>query len=135
MSRGILNRYSLKLESTDLTQMINWSNKVTAPYREIFISSRLKKGFTLEFSFGSCYRGETRFHDSYSYYWKKVTIYPVSGGVKFYPPSPAQESKFKPYSVRKNRKGTGYGDREENWLRDSLCDLWLYPKRWYTHRI
>ncbi len=73
------------------------TSKVTAPYGEVFLSTGLDKGFALEFSFGSCYRGETRFHDSYGYYWKKVTIYPVSGGVKFYPLFSSQKSKFQPY--------------------------------------
>ncbi|MFH1336145.1 MAG: outer membrane beta-barrel protein [Candidatus Zixiibacteriota bacterium] len=74
------------------------TTKVTAPYGEIFISSGLKKGFALEFSLGSCYRGETRYSDSYGYYWKRVTIYPVSGGIKFYPLSSVQKSKLQPYA-------------------------------------
>jgi opacity protein-like surface antigen len=73
------------------------TTKVTAPYGEIFLSSGLKKGFALEFSLGSCYRGETRYSDSYGYYWKRVTIYPVSGGLKFYPLHSVQKSKLQPY--------------------------------------
>jgi opacity protein-like surface antigen len=73
------------------------TTKVTAPYGELFISSGLKKGFALEFSLGSCYRGETRYSDSYGYYWKRVTIYPVSGGIKFYPLHTVQKSKLQPY--------------------------------------
>ncbi len=73
-------------------------SKVTAPYGEFFISAGLKKGFTLEFSFGSYYRGETRYYDSYGYYyWKRVTIYPISGELKFYPLSPIKRSRWQPY--------------------------------------
>jgi opacity protein-like surface antigen len=74
------------------------TTKVTAPYAELFISPGLKKGFALEFSFGSCYRGETRYHDPYGYYWKKVTVYPVSGGVKFYPLSSVKNYRWQPYT-------------------------------------
>ena len=72
-------------------------SKVTAPYGEFYLSSGLKKGFALELSLGSCYRGETRYHDSYGYYWKRVNIYPFSAQLKFYPLSPIKKSKWQPY--------------------------------------
>ncbi len=72
-------------------------SNVTAPYGEFFISAGLKKGFALEFSFGSYYRGETRYSDPYGYYWKRVTIYPISGELKFYPLSPVKKSRCQPY--------------------------------------
>jgi hypothetical protein len=74
------------------------SSKVTAPYGEFFVSSGLKKGFALEFSFGSCYRGETRYSDPYGYYWKQVNIYPISAELKFYPLFPIKKSRWQPYA-------------------------------------
>lgn len=71
---------------------------VTAPYGEFFICTGLTKGFALEFSFGSCYRGETRYNDPYGYYWKRVTIYPLSGGLKFYPLSTIKKFRWQPYT-------------------------------------
>lgn len=59
--------------------------KVTAPYGEFFFSNGLKKGFVFEFSVGSYYRGETRYNDTLGYYWKRVTIYPISAATKYYP--------------------------------------------------
>jgi hypothetical protein len=59
--------------------------KVTAPYGEFFISNGLKKGFAFEFSVGSYYRGETRYSDTLGYYWKRVSIYPISVVTKYYP--------------------------------------------------
>jgi opacity protein-like surface antigen len=73
------------------------TSKVSGPYGEFFISSGLKKGFALEFSFGSYYRGETRYSDPYGSYWKQVTIYPVSAGLKFYPLSSIKKSRWRPY--------------------------------------
>ncbi|MCJ7578336.1 MAG: hypothetical protein MUO91_07780 [candidate division Zixibacteria bacterium] len=58
--------------------------KVTAPYGEFFISNGLKKRFAFEFSVGSYYRGETRYNDSLGYYWKRVTLYPISAATKYY---------------------------------------------------
>lgn len=73
-------------------------SKVTAPYGEFFISTGLKKGFALGFSLGSCYRGETRYSDPDGYYyWKRVTIYPISAELKFYPLSPIKQSRWQPY--------------------------------------
>ena len=73
-------------------------SQVTAPYGELYVSAGLKKGFALGFSLGSCYRGESRHSDSYGYYyWKRVTIYPISGELKFYPLSPIKKSKWQPY--------------------------------------
>jgi len=72
-------------------------SKVTAPYGEFFISMGLKKGFALEFSLGSYYRGETRYSDPDGYYWKRVTIYPISGEVKFYPFSHIKGFRWQPY--------------------------------------
>ncbi|MGB7062413.1 MAG: hypothetical protein WBF13_08700 [Candidatus Zixiibacteriota bacterium] len=71
--------------------------KVTAPYGEFFGSVGLRKGFALEFSLGSNYRGETRYNDPYGYYWKRVTIYPMSGELKYYPLFSAERSKWQPY--------------------------------------
>jgi outer membrane protein W len=71
--------------------------KVTAPYGEFFISNGLKKGFAFEFSAGSYYRGETRYNDSLGYYWKRVTIYPVSFVTKYYPLSSPSNNKWQPY--------------------------------------
>lgn len=91
---------------------------VTAPYGEFFISTGLKKGFALEFSLGSYFRGETRYSDSYGYYyWKRVTIYPISGELKFYPLSPIKPSRWQPYvdtgigfvSGIENLRSGGYG--------------------------
>jgi len=72
-------------------------SKVTAPYGEFHVSTGLKKGFALGFSLGSYYRGETRYHDPRGYYWKRVTIYPISAELKFYPLSPIKKSKWQPY--------------------------------------
>ena len=73
-------------------------SNVTAPYGEFFISTGLKKGFALEFSLGSYYRGETRYNDPDGYYyWKRVTIYPISAELKFYPLSPIKQSRWQPY--------------------------------------
>lgn len=71
--------------------------KVTAPYGELFFSNGLKRGFALEFSVGSYYRGETRYNDSYGYYWKRVTIYPISLLAKYYPLSSYSKSPWQPY--------------------------------------
>ena len=71
--------------------------KVTAPYGEFFISNGLKKGFAFEFSAGSYYRGETRYNDSLGYYWKRVTIYPISAVTKYYPLSSPSNNKWQPY--------------------------------------
>jgi hypothetical protein len=77
--------------------------KVTAPYGEFFFSNGLKKGFAFEFSLGSYYRGETRYNDTLGYYWKRVTIYPISAATKYYllasrsnPMGPAQNL-WQPY--------------------------------------
>jgi hypothetical protein len=72
--------------------------KVTAPYGEFFVSNGLKKGFAFEFSGGSYYRGETRYSDTLGYYWKRVTIYPISAGMKYYPLS----SRSNPKNPAKN---------------------------------
>jgi hypothetical protein len=71
--------------------------RVTAPYGEFFFAHGLKKGFAFEFSLGSYYRGETRYHDSLGYYWKRVTIYPVSASAKYYPPLSGSNSPWQPY--------------------------------------
>ncbi|MFQ6002697.1 MAG: hypothetical protein ACE5KJ_03035 [Candidatus Zixiibacteriota bacterium] len=71
--------------------------KVTAPYGELFFSHGLKKGFAFEISLGSYYRGETRYNDSLGYYWKRVTIYPVSGAAKYYPLSSLSNNLWQPY--------------------------------------
>jgi outer membrane protein W len=71
--------------------------KVTAPYGEFFISNGLKKRFAFEFSVGSYYRGETRYNDSLGYYWKRVTIYPVSAVTKYYPLSSPSNNPWQPY--------------------------------------
>jgi outer membrane protein W len=71
--------------------------KVTAPYGELFFSNGLKKGFAFEFSVGSYYRGETRYNDSLGYYWKRVTVYPVSGVAKYYPLSSQSNNLWQPY--------------------------------------
>lgn len=71
--------------------------KVTAPYGEFFGSAGLKKGFALEFSLGSNYRGETRYSDTNGYYWKRVTIYPISGQLTYYPLFSMERSRWQPY--------------------------------------
>jgi outer membrane protein W len=71
--------------------------KVTAPYGELVFSNGLKRGFAFEFSLGSYYRGETRYNDSSGYYWKKVTIYPVSASAKYYPPLSRSNNLWQPY--------------------------------------
>jgi len=72
-------------------------SKVTAPYGEFFISTGLKKGIAFEFSAGSYYRGETRYHDSFGSYWIRVTIFPITGELKYYPLSSVKESRWQPY--------------------------------------
>ncbi len=72
-------------------------SKVTAPYGDFSFSAGMKKGFALGFSLGSCYRGETRYHDPYGYYWKRVTIYPISAELKYYPFSGFKKSRWQPY--------------------------------------
>ncbi|UCB51629.1 MAG: hypothetical protein JSV10_06460 [Candidatus Zixiibacteriota bacterium] len=72
-------------------------SKVTAPYGEFFGSAGLTKGFALEFSLGSNYRGETRYNDPDGYYWKRVTIYPISGQLTYYPLFSAKKSRWQPY--------------------------------------
>ncbi len=72
--------------------------KVTAPYGEFFGSAGLTKGFALEFSLGSNYRGETRYSDTSGYsYWKRVTIYPISGQLTYYPLFSVKRSRWQPY--------------------------------------
>ncbi|MGB2769314.1 MAG: hypothetical protein WBC88_06280 [Candidatus Zixiibacteriota bacterium] len=71
--------------------------KVTAPYGEFFGSVGLTKGFALEFSLGSNYRGETRYSDTNGYYWKRVTIYPISGQLTYYPLFSAKKTRWQPY--------------------------------------
>lgn len=71
--------------------------KVTAPYGELFFSNGLKNGFAFELSLGSYYRGETRYSDSLGYYWKKVTVYPVSATTKFYLLFSASSNVWQPY--------------------------------------
>ena len=73
-------------------------SKVTAPYGEFFGSVGLTQGFALEFSLGSNYRGETRYSDTSRYsYWKRVTIYPISGQLTNYPLFSAKRFRLKPY--------------------------------------
>lgn len=71
--------------------------KITAPYGEVFFSNGLKKGFAFEFSVGSYYRGETRYNDSLGYYWKRVTVYPVSASAKYYPLFSQSDNLWQPY--------------------------------------
>jgi outer membrane protein W len=73
------------------------STKITAPYGELFFSNGLKKGFAFEFSAGSYYRGETRYNDSLGYYWKRVTVYPVSASAKYYPLFSKSNNPAQPY--------------------------------------
>ena len=72
-------------------------SKVTAAYGEFFGSVGLTQGFALEFSLGSNYRGETRYNNPYGYYWKRVTIYPMSGQLTYFPLFSAEKSKWQPY--------------------------------------
>ena len=72
-------------------------SKVTAPYGEFFGSVGLTRGFALEFSLGSNYRGETRYKDPHGYYWKRVTVYPISGQLNYYPLFSVKKSKWQPY--------------------------------------
>jgi opacity protein-like surface antigen len=71
--------------------------KKTASYGEFYICAGLRNGLVLEFSAGSCFRGETRFHDSYGSYWQKVTIYPLTGELKYYPFSSLRKTRWQPY--------------------------------------
>ncbi len=73
------------------------STKVTAPYGELFFSNGLKKGFGFELCVGSYYRGETRYSDSLGYFWKRVTVYPVSAATKYYPLSSKSNYLWQPY--------------------------------------
>jgi len=59
------------------------STKTYSPYMEIFFTHGLKKGFSLEFTFGSLSRGETRFDLPEGYYWESVNIIPLSCGIKY----------------------------------------------------
>ncbi len=71
--------------------------KVTAPYGEIHVSLGLKKGFAVGISLGSCFRGETRYNDPYGYYWKRITVYPITAELKYYPLHRVAKSKWQPY--------------------------------------
>jgi hypothetical protein len=71
--------------------------KVTTPYGEIHFSLGLKKGFAVGFSTGSCYRGETRYSDPDGYYWKRVSIYPFTTELKYYPLHRVKKSRWQPY--------------------------------------
>ena len=70
---------------------------VTAPYGEVHFSLGLEKGLAVGISMGSCYRGETRYNDAYGYYWKRVTIYPLSAELKYYPLHRVARSRWQPY--------------------------------------
>ena len=72
-------------------------SKVTAPYGELFFSNGLRKGFSFEFSLGSYYRGETRYENTLGYYWKRVTIYPISASAKYYPLFSQSNNLWQPY--------------------------------------
>ncbi len=72
-------------------------SKVTAPYGEFHVSVGLTRGFALGISLGSYYRGETRYNDPYGYYWRRVTVYPISGELKFYPLYSIQKFRWQPY--------------------------------------
>lgn len=85
-------------------------SNVTAPYGEFFVCTGLKRGFALEFSLGSYYRGETRYSDPYGYYWKRVTIYPISAELKFYPLYTIKKSRWQPYADA----GVGFVSGVEN---------------------
>ena len=71
--------------------------KVTATYGELHFSAGVKKGFAVGISMGSYYRGETRYNDPNGYYWKKVTIYPLTGELKYYPLHRLKKSRWQPY--------------------------------------
>ncbi len=71
--------------------------EVTAPYGEIHFSLGLENGLAVGISMGSCYRGETRYNDPYGYYWKRVTVYPISGELKYYPLYRVEKSRWQPY--------------------------------------
>jgi hypothetical protein len=94
---------ALDAKNTQASPSYEVLTKVTAPYGEFFFSNGLKKGFAFEFSLGSYYRGETRYNDTLGYYWKRVTIYPISAATKYYllasrsnPMGPAQNL-WQPY--------------------------------------
>ena len=55
--------------------------KKTSPTFEILIIEGMRKGISLEFSFGVISRGETRIDipETGEYYWESVNIYPISG--------------------------------------------------------
>jgi hypothetical protein len=71
--------------------------KVTTPYGEIHFSLGLNQGFAIGISTGSCYRGETRYSDPDGYYWKRVTVYPLTTELKYYPLHRAAKYKWQPY--------------------------------------
>ncbi len=71
--------------------------KVTRWYGEIHFSAGLRRGFAVGVSLGSYYRGETRYNDPNGYYWKKVTIYPLTGELKYYPIYRSKKSRLQPY--------------------------------------
>jgi len=60
------------------------SSKTYSPYLELYFSLGLKKGFCLEFFFGSCSRGETKFDVPDGYFWETITITPLSFGAKYF---------------------------------------------------
>ena len=97
-------------------------SKVTAPYGEFFISAGMKKGFALEFSLGSYYRGETRFNDPDGYYWKRVTLYPISAELKFYPLSSIKKSRWQPYTDA----GIGFVSGIENLRLGEYVGSWVF---------
>jgi opacity protein-like surface antigen len=72
-------------------------SKVTAPYGEFFASIGLRNGFAVEISLGSNYRGETRYNDRHGYYWKRVSVYPISGQMNYYPLFSVKKSRWQPY--------------------------------------
>lgn len=89
-----------RMSSTDIKPEIpqySASAKATSPYGEFFFTYGLRKGFLVEFSLGSCDRGETRFEQGNDYYWESVVIYPMSLGGYFCPLSSKPRISWQPY--------------------------------------
>jgi len=89
-----------RMSSTDITAGMPYygaSAKSVSPYGEFFLSHGLRKGFLVEFSLGSCDRGETRLEVEDGYFWESLVIYPISLSGHFYPLSYRPQISWQPY--------------------------------------
>lgn len=71
--------------------------KKTSLLTELFYSYGLKSGFTLDFSAGANFKGQSRYETQDGYFWQSVTIYPLSAGISFYPLSFFTKNKLQIY--------------------------------------